>query len=118
MYAQCHKFHHNLSDGFRDKSSFKFMQMTHGSVFIQHQLKHKTVDVALSRAAHIVSCSQKTEDHVCPQAQEKTDRDADLLPPTTPLTQPSSLFASSDSLANDLRDHSDGIWNESQATVS
>lgn len=28
-----------------------------------------------------------------------------------------SPFASSDSLANDLRDHSDGIWNESQATV-
>lgn len=94
------------------------MQMTHGSVFIQHQLEHKTFDVALSSAAHIVSCSQKTKDHVCPQAQEKTDKDADLLPPTTPLTQPSSLFASSDSLANDLRDHSDGIWNESQATVS
>ncbi|KAK9685689.1 hypothetical protein QE152_g37855 [Popillia japonica] len=28
-----------------------------------------------------------------------------------------SPFASSDSLANDIRDHSDGIWNESQATV-
>ncbi|KAK4874962.1 hypothetical protein RN001_014322 [Aquatica leii] len=28
-----------------------------------------------------------------------------------------SPFASNDSLANDIRDHSDGIWNESQATV-
>ncbi|XP_063916393.1 uncharacterized protein LOC135132287 isoform X3 [Zophobas morio] len=28
-----------------------------------------------------------------------------------------SPFASTDSLANDMRDHSDGIWNESQATV-
>ncbi|PSN48301.1 hypothetical protein C0J52_19251 [Blattella germanica] len=46
-------------------------------------------------------------------APERSDRDSDQLP----LTQPSSLFASSDSLANDLRDHSDGIWNESQATV-
>jgi len=118
LFAQGIKFHHNLSGSFRHKSSFKCTQMTHGSVFIPHQLEHKTIDVALSSAAHIVSCSQKTEDHVCPQAQEKTDKDADLLPPTTPLTQPSSLFASSDSLANDLRDHSDGIWNESQATVS
>nr|XP_015838279.1 PREDICTED: uncharacterized protein LOC658297 isoform X4 [Tribolium castaneum] len=28
-----------------------------------------------------------------------------------------SPFASNDSLTNDVRDHSDGIWNESQATV-
>ncbi|XP_044253197.1 uncharacterized protein LOC123004146 [Tribolium madens] len=28
-----------------------------------------------------------------------------------------SPFASNDSLTNDIRDHSDGIWNESQATV-
>ncbi|KAL1497002.1 hypothetical protein ABEB36_008034 [Hypothenemus hampei] len=31
--------------------------------------------------------------------------------------QTPSPFASSDSLANDTRDHSDGIWNESQVTV-
>ncbi|XP_023707190.1 uncharacterized protein LOC111864256 isoform X6 [Cryptotermes secundus] len=60
---------------------------------------------------------KKIQEEVSPQMQDKTDKDAELLPPTTPLTQPSSLFASSDSLANDLRDHSDGIWNESQATV-
>ncbi|XP_069699614.1 microtubule-associated protein futsch isoform X3 [Periplaneta americana] len=61
---------------------------------------------------------KKSGDEVSPSvALEKTDKDGELLPPTRPLTQPSSLFASSDSLANDMRDHSDGIWNESQATV-
>ena len=75
--------------------------------------------------AHIFNCpcfihflQEKVKEGVSPSsAQAKLGKDTDQLPPATPLTQPSSLFASSDSLANDLRDHSDGIWNESQATV-
>ncbi|XP_021915530.1 uncharacterized protein LOC110827811 isoform X3 [Zootermopsis nevadensis] len=80
--------------------------------------EEEEVDVLEREEEQTVPQVKKDEVDVSPpQSQEKTRKDAELLPSTTPLTQPSSLFASSDSLANDLRDHSDGIWNESQATV-
>ncbi|XP_068081098.1 serine-rich adhesin for platelets [Anabrus simplex] len=57
------------------------------------------------------------KDDIISRVSEPQGEKEEVQPPTTPLTQRSSPFASSDSLANDLRDHSDGIWNESQATV-
>ncbi|KAK9885418.1 hypothetical protein WA026_010914 [Henosepilachna vigintioctopunctata] len=40
-----------------------------------------------------------------------------VVPSISMMSTKKSPFNSNDSLANDIRDHSDGIWNESQATV-
>ncbi|KAK6626476.1 hypothetical protein RUM44_008949 [Polyplax serrata] len=46
-----------------------------------------------------------------------TPDDTDVFPMVTLNVSLVSPFASCDSLANDQKDHSDGIWNESQSTV-
>nr|CAD7443410.1 unnamed protein product [Timema bartmani] len=60
---------------------------------------------------------EEEEDGVCEREQEMLEKNGDISSTIVSLAQRSSPFASSDSLANDVKDHSDSIWNESQATV-
>nr|CAD7595190.1 unnamed protein product [Timema genevievae] len=62
-------------------------------------------------------CDEEEEDGVCEKEQEMLEKNGDISSTIVSLAQRSSPFASSDSLANDVKDHSDSIWNESQATV-
>ncbi|KAF5280043.1 hypothetical protein FQR65_LT03298 [Abscondita terminalis] len=48
---------------------------------------------------------------------ESISTEEGVVPSLSLMLDKCSPFASNDSLTNDIRDHSDGIWNESQATV-
>nr|XP_022910341.1 uncharacterized protein LOC111421422 isoform X1 [Onthophagus taurus] len=60
--------------------------------------------------------SSDHEQHIPPRISEEASPADEGIVPSLSFKK-ISPFASTDSLANDIRDHSDGIWNESQATV-
>ncbi|KAL3272795.1 hypothetical protein HHI36_014255 [Cryptolaemus montrouzieri] len=60
---------------------------------------------------------ERSQENLPRNIESHSPNDECVVPSISTLSEKKSPFNSNDSLANDIRDHSDGIWNESQATV-
>ncbi|XP_031355100.1 uncharacterized protein LOC116179448 [Photinus pyralis] len=88
----------------------------------QDSLDEEFHENLIYRGRYLRRSGSSTSDDILEQEMRMRKSDSvsleeGVVPSLSLMLHRCSPFASSDSLANDVRDHSDGIWNESQATV-